>query len=81
MNFKSDPTLLDAGDLILLFSLPKTMDIGLYTRIGPFSLGYLAYGMINRTEFCECSFFCRTILPDTNNIVMPKQCSRVEWFV
>ena len=59
INLKPDPTLPDAGDLILLYNYPKLRTLICATENRPFLLKHLKYRVTNRTELCECPFLAR----------------------
>ena len=56
MNIKLDPTLLDAGYLIVFSNLLKLWTLVCTLEKRPLLLEYSTYQVINRTMFCECSF-------------------------
>ncbi len=54
-NVPQKAQILDAGDKLLLFNLPKPWLLVCQPANRPFEIEYSAYRVINRTELCECS--------------------------
>ena len=56
INLKPNPTLPNAGDLVLLPNLPRQWTIVCVFENRPFPLEYSTHRITNRMKFCKCSF-------------------------
>ena len=80
ISLKPDSILLDGRDLILLSELPKPLPLVYSPENRPFLLECSAIGSSTGQKFVN-GYFDRTILPHTNNTVIPEQCSSDGEFV
>ena len=78
-KLKPGPTILDAGDFIMLLNLPGPWTLVHALENRPFPLEYYTYRVISRTEFFEW-FFQPKHITSPDNVYMSRQCSSNRWF-
>ena len=70
-NTHYEPRVLDAGEQLLLFNLPKPWLLFCGSTRRPMNIPYATYKVVNRTEFCECDLSAGTFYLGRTMVICP----------
>ena len=74
------PKVLDAGETVILFNLPRPWILVCGKHKRPCEIQIATYKILNRTELCKCSLTAGTfLLNETLVQCTPKICSQADW--